>query len=334
MSLKAKQTYLQEWAAESHAGASASAQAACWGIHRSTHWRWMRRPKAAAVRPPRLAQERMKAVVELDARYRSSWDVRAIAHVTGVGKTSVAKILRGVRGARPRAWVKPHNRRTRFLARDVMWSSDFVEQADGRKLLKTLDEASRFRLGWDLANGETADAVVKHARRLIERMGRAPLVWKYDHGSGFTSKAFQALLAEHGIAGYPIPPRAPWANGRTERDHQEINNWMAPVSSFSGAALEAEIDEGMLMLNFVKPRAVLGYKTSAKAYFEDRGVPEFARIAFRKQLKDALAGSRDERLRRREIRAILSEFGLYEEWLQDDKAAGSVNRTYASNVAN
>lgn len=325
--------YLEEWAIESASGTSAKAHASCWGIHRSTHWRWARRPRVEAVRPPRLAQECVKAVVEVDARNRSSWDVRAIAHVTGVGKSSVAKILRGVRGPRPKPAKPTHARRTRFLARDVMWSSDFVVQPDGRKLLKTLDEASRYRLAWDASTGkgETAADVVRHARRLIERMGRAPLVWKYDHGSGFTSKAFQALLAERGIAGYPIPPRAPWANGRTERDHQEIKNWLAPIKD--AAALEREIDDGMLMLNFVKPRAVLGYKTSAQAYFDDVGVPEFKKIAFRDSLRSRLAGSEDERLRRREIRAILAELGLYEEWLQGEQRSGSVNRTYASNVA-
>lgn len=325
--------HLEDWAVEQAAGASVKAHAECWGIHRSTHWRWARSPWKKASRRPRLAEARVKAVLELDKRYRSSWDVRAISHVTKVGKSSVARILRAARGPRPKARHEPHNLRTRFLARDVMWSSDFVEQPDGRKLLKTLDEASRYRLGWDAADTETAAAVVAHAGRIIERMGRGPLVWKYDHGSAFTGKAFQALLAEHGIAGYAIPPRAPWANGRTERDHQEIKNWLVPTSGLTGQALDKDIDEGMLMLNFVKPRAVLGYKTSAKAYFEDPGVAEFKKIEFREQLRMNLAGSSDERLRRREIRAILSEFGLYEEWLQDAKRSGSVNRTRELNVA-
>jgi len=319
--------YLEDWAAERAGGASAKAHASCWGIHRSTHWRWARRPQSVAVRRPRLAEARVKAVLEVDRRYRSSWDVRAVAHVTGVGKTSVAKILRLARGPRPKAREKPHDLRTRFLARDVMWSSDFVDMPDGRKLLKTLDEASRFRLGWDPAAEETAGDVVRHARRIIERMRRAPLVWKYDHGSAFTSKAFQALLAEYGIVGYPIPPRAPWANGRTERDHQEILNWLAPIRNLAGDALDRDIDEGMLMLNFVKPRAVLGFKTSAKAYFEDQGVPEIKKIEFRERLRCMLAGSRDERLRRRAIRSILAELGLYEEWLQAGNGSGSVNRT-------
>jgi transposase InsO family protein len=324
--------YLEEWALERAGGTSAKVHAACWGIHRSTHWRWARRLQSVAVRRPRLAAARVKAVLDVDRRYRSSWDVRAIAHVTGVGKSSVAKILRAMRGPRPKAREKPHNVRTRFLARDVMWSSDYVEQPDGRKLLKTLDEASRFRLGWDAAGTETAGSVVGHARRIIERMGRAPLVWKYDHGSAFTSHAFQALLAEHGIAGYPIPPRAPWANGRTERDHQEILNWLAPIKDLAGEALDRDIDDGMMMLNFVKPRAVLGFRTSAKTYFEDPGVPEINKIEFRERLRRLLAGSRDERLQRRAIRTILSELGLYEEWLVGN-GSGSVNRTQQLNVA-
>ncbi|UPT75940.1 MAG: DDE-type integrase/transposase/recombinase [Elusimicrobiota bacterium] len=311
--------YLEEWAHERAAGASAKAFAECWGIHRSTHWRWARSLWKKASRRPRLAAQRVKAVVELDRRYRSSWDVRAIAHVARVGKTSVAKILRAERGPRPKAVRPKRGLRTRFLARDVMWSSDFVELPDGRKLLKTLDERSRYRLGWDLSSSETAASVVQHARRIIERMDRTPLVWKFDHGSGFMSKAFQALLAEHGIAAYPIPPRAPWANGRTERDHQEIKNWLAPVVGKCGAELESEIDDGMLTLNFIKPRAVLNYRTSAKTYFEDAGLSARQRSDFQSQLRVALRGSDDERLRRRAIRTILAEAGLYEEWLQDGK---------------
>lgn len=325
--------YLEEWAKE-RGQASARAFAECWGIHRSTHWRWARRPKKTSRRPPRLAPERVKAVIEIDQRYRSSWDVRAVGHAAGVGKSSVAKILRLLRGARPKPQKPEHRRRTRFLARDVMWSSDFVLQPDGRKLLKTIDEASRYRLAWDAAGkGETAAVVVAHARRLLERMGRAPLVWKYDHGPAFMSKAFQALLAEHGIAGYPIPPRAPWTNGRTERDHQEIKNWLAQVAEIESAALDREIDEGMLMLNFVKPRAVLGFKTSAKVYFEDPGVPAAKAIEFKERLRRALGEKKDERLRRRAIRAILADLELYEEWLQEGTGVGTVNRTRNLNVA-
>jgi len=59
-------------------------------------------------------------VIELDERYRSSWDARSIAHVVGIGHTTVAKILREKRGPRPRRRRLPHDRRTSFLRRDVM----------------------------------------------------------------------------------------------------------------------------------------------------------------------------------------------------------------------
>lgn len=165
-------------------------------------------------------------MVELDRRYRSTWDAHAIAHVLGMSPTTAAKILREERGPRPKRAKESHTRRTRFKQRDVMWSSDFVRLGWGWLLIKTIDEMSGLRLGWELCRSETAEAAVAHARSIIERMGRAPLVWKYDHGSAFTSKKFQELLACHKIVAYPTHPRAPWTNGRVERDHQEILNWL------------------------------------------------------------------------------------------------------------
>lgn len=264
-------------------------------------------------------------VLELDRRYRSSWDVRSIAHVVGISHTTVAKILRDARGPRPKAPRPSHERRTEFLGRDVMWSSDFTELANGRKLLRTMDERSRFRLAWDIADSETAQAVEIHAEDLIARMGRAPLVWKFDHGSAFMSEAFQAVLARHGIIPYPIPARAPWANGRTERDNREIKNWLLGMPN--EADLERDIDEGMLMLNYVKPRAVLGYRTSASVYFGANGVEPAQRRRFLESLASAKANSGvwNERLHRQEVRRLLQGSGLYREW-DAGRSAESVNR--------
>lgn len=258
-------------------------------------------------------------MIELDKQYRSSWDVRSLAHVVGLGRTTVAKILREARGARPRPARPSHERRTRFLRRDVMWSSDFMA-VHGVKLLKTLDEMSRMKLAWNLAPTETAEAVVKHAKDLITRTGHKPLIWKYDHGPAFTSREFQAFLAENGIVPYPIPPRAPWANGRTERDNREVRNWLIPLENrqLTEKELEADIDEGMMMLNFVKPRSVLGYRTSASLYFgmptvDERDREDFsARLA---ELKNQFHGpSWRQRLHRKAVRELLQKWGLYAEW--------------------
>ncbi len=200
-----------------------------------------------------------------------------------------------------------------------MWSSDYM--AVGKdKLLKTLDEMALFKLAWNVEPTETAAGVVKHARQLVERMGRKPLVWKYDHGSAFMSKEFQEFLAQNRIVPYPIPPRAPWANGRTERDNREVRNWLIPAEkqALTGRALEADIDEGMLMLNYVKPRGVPAFRTSAAAYFDQPAIDEPDRerfLAELEELKKEFGGpSWRERSHRKAVRVLLQKLGLYAEW--------------------
>jgi transposase InsO family protein len=286
----------------------------------------------------------IQKVLEIDRRYRSSWDVRAIAQVTGVGRTTVAQVLKEARGPRPQAPKERHDRRTRFIRTDVMWASDFMELPGKRQLLKTLDEMSRFRLGWTIHGRPTAQAAVDHAEDIIERMGRAPLVWKYDHGSPFTSDYFQEFLEEYKILPFPIPPRAPWANGRVERDHQEIQNWLIPVwdKNLVETELERDVDEGMRMLNFIKPRWVLGYKTSANAYFHTDSAADLDRdwLALDlEQIKCTLYPQRwltGERLQRKAVRLLLEKWGLYEEWEEipeDARTDDSVNRSSDDDVA-
>lgn len=257
---------------------------------------------------------------EIDRRYHSSWDVRSIAYVVGIGHTTVAKILREERGPRPRPARPSHDRRTSFARRDVMWSSDFTELPGKSKLLKTLDEMSRFKLAWQIEPSETAASVVEHARDLIGRMKRMPLVWKFDHGSAFMSREFQTFLADNEIVPYAIPPRAPWANGRTERDNKEIKNWLIPFENqkLDRAELDREIDDGMLMLNYVKPRAVLGFRTSAAVYFAKPEIEVLDRqrfIAELVELKNQFNESRfRERVHRKAVRMLLQKWGLYAEW--------------------
>jgi transposase InsO family protein len=296
----------------------------------------------------KIAEDVRRRVIEVDRRYRSSWDVRAVAYVVGIGHQSVAQILREARGPRPKPAKQSHDRRTRFLFRDVMWSSDVVK-VFGRFLIKTLDETSRFRVGWELVEAETARAAVAHGEDIIRRMGRAPLVWKYDHGSLFTSRLFQDFLARHQILPYPIPPRSPWVNGRLERDHQEIRNWLIPWEGkeVPTEELDRDIDEGMLMLNHVKPRAVLGYRTSADVYFHTEGIEEMDRDFFRQNLDDIkcdlgcldveepeqMKSKGGERIHRKAVRRLLQNWGLYEEWKEMPKGAKFVNRSGPSDVA-
>lgn len=303
----------------------------------------------------KVTQEIKDRVVELDRRYRSTWDAHAIGHVVKLSATTVAKILRELRGPRPKRAKRPHTRRTRFNHRDVMWSSDFVRIGWGWLLLKTLDERSGFVLGWDLVRSENAIDVIAHAESILERMGRAPLVWKYDHGSAFTSEIFQGLLEEHRIIPYPIAPRSPWVNGRVERDHQEVHNWLIPLAGreLSRGEIDHEIDEEMWVRNFIKPRACLGFRKSAEVYFSDDAKLEAAgevRDWLAQGLREAkaLLESNDpeevyeikksgERLHRKAVRMALEKLGLYEEWdtavPQWSQEAKAVNRSGPSDVS-
>ena len=289
----------------------------------------------------RIGEEIRNLVVALDRRYRSSWDVRSIAHVMDIGHQSVANILREARGPRPKKALQTHDRRTRFLFRDVMWSSDFMKLPDGRELIKTMDEMSRFRLGWDAEKTETAALAVRHGEAIIERMGRGPLVWKFDHGSPFTSALFQDFLARHNILPYPIPPRSPWVNGRNERDNQEVQNWLIPLDfkKLTTQEIDRDIDDGMLMLNYIKPRAVLGYRKSADVYFNTDGVEELDREWLKLDLKDikcrlGWTGWREnEKINRRAIRQLLQKWSLYEEWEEIPKGAKIVNTSEALDVS-
>lgn len=271
----------------------------------------------------RISEEIKQRVIDLDRRYRSTWDVRAIAHVVGIGHNSVARIVREARGPRPKKAARPHNGRTRIARRDVMWSSDYTDLPDGSKLLKTLDEKSLNKLAWDVVASENAEELLTHARTLVGTLGRAPLVWKYDNGSAFKSDAFQAFLAEHRIIPFPIPPRAPWVNGRTERDNQEIQNWLLPPlqgRTVSPEELARELSEGMLTLNCIKPRAVLGFQRSAEVYLNCPGVVDMDRERLALDIycaKQEMAPDCEKvswAIHRRAVRAVLKKWELLEEW--------------------
>ncbi len=289
----------------------------------------------------RISPEQRERVIEIDERNRSSWDVRAIAHVVGIGKGTVAKILNEERGPRPKPEKRPHDRRTRFLMRDVMWSSDYMKLEGRLELLKTLDECSRYRVGWEVLVGKSAEEAVMHGEALLEMMGRAPLTWKFDHDTAFMSKDFQEFLEYHKIIPYPTRPRAPWTNGRVERDNQDIQNWLLALAGkkLERAEWNREVDDGMLMLNYIKPRAVLNYRASADVYFHTEGVEDIDREWLALNLEDIKCSlgwdgwRKNEGLHRKAVRKLLESWGLYEEWQETDGEAEGVNRIPPSDVA-
>lgn len=265
---------------------------------------------------PRIGEDVRKLVLYLHRQYRGTWGVREIAYYAPISPTTVAKILRERFGPRPRPRRPSHTRRTRFLASNVMWSSDGTK---GGVLLKTLDESSLYKLGWDLVEGEKPESVLAHIKGILASTEARPLIWKFDRGSAFRNKDVRNLLTEHGIVPYYTARRTPWTNGRTENDNGKILKWLAagPSRYGSGETLRRDIDEGIFMLNFIRPRPVLGYRTSATAHFRGLRATEAGRADLRAYLearKDRFAGRGGESRRRKAIRTWLQRSGLYQEW--------------------
>lgn len=275
----------------------------------------------------RINQNIVDSVIKIDTDYRSTWDSRGIAHVTGISHGSVAKILKEHRGSRPERNKPPHNGRTKFLFRDVMWSSDCTETDTGKLLVRTIDEKTGFTLGYDTVRSENADEITKHAEDIIARFGKAPLIWKYDNGPAFKSSKFGKLLIQHKIISYPIHRRSPWTNGRTECSHKDVHRWLIPAEAkeLTGNEFMKDLGEGVLMLNYLKPRAVLGYETAARAYFNDRGVTEADRVKLWKEVEN-IHKKFVEYKHRKIVRVAMQNVGLYEEWILNKKKAESVNR--------
>jgi IS30 family transposase len=218
-----------------------------------------------------------------------------------------------------------------------MWSVDFMELDDKRLLIKTLDEHSTYRTGCDRVDSETAACAVAHMKKAIETMGEKPLLLKIDHGSAFMSGAFMDFLEEQGILPYPTKPRAPWTNGRTERDNQEIHNWLIPVVErrLPNEILDLDLQDGLIHLNHIKPRAILNFRTASEAYFNGPSVPNETRQEFLQeasQHKHLLRETGGEKIWRNKIRQLLMKWKLYEEW--DITEGPTVNRSESLNVAN
>lgn len=73
----------------------------------------------------------------------------------------------------------------------------------------------------------------------------------------------------NGITSHKIRPHCPQDQGVIERGMREVKMWLRANDISNGGELAACLDEGMLMLNFLKPKIVLNAATPAKVYFGD-----------------------------------------------------------------
>jgi len=238
------------------------------GVSPASYYRWRR--SAASLRdaqglcgsppPPQpfeaLAEERAAvrayALAHPEVRHRElAWRM-VDEDVAYVSPSTVYRILKHEN------LVCPWRRRTKRIRSaeekaqrpDEIWATDLRYVPVGRRnyyLISFVDEYSRYITHWNLLWSMDGASVSLEAQTAVETLPRSaegqlaarPDI-RSDNGSGYVSREFAGVLAEHGLAHRPIRPHCPEENGVCERvqrtlgealDGEELNDYFQALAA-------------------------------------------------------------------------------------------------------
>ncbi|MBI3553155.1 MAG: transposase family protein [Elusimicrobia bacterium] len=202
------------------------------------------------------------------------------------------KIIRPYRDLWKAAGAPRNSRKADTLQRprtpNLVWSTDWTEcRVNGRTffVLVALDEAARFFTGWKILDRVPKSSDLRSfLEETLERYEERPVLLKSDRAQVFMSADWAALLEANGVAPHRVRPHSPWEQGTIERAIPEVKAWIRAGGPRNPSELIACIDEGMSMLNFLKPKAVLGGRTPARVFL---GTSETSDPASRRALAAA-----------------------------------------------
>jgi transposase InsO family protein len=110
---------------------------------------------------------------------------------------------------------------------DQIWATDLRYVPVGKRnyyLISFVDEYSRYITHWELLSSMDGQSVSLEAQAALETLPRdlkgkltAKPEIRSDNGSGYVSKEFAGVLAEHEVTHRPIKPHCPEENGLCER---------------------------------------------------------------------------------------------------------------------
>ena len=192
------------------------------GVSRSGYYAWRDRPAGARAERRAALAAKARAVHEANRRVYGSPRVHAALVASGerVCENTVAKVMRGqqirAKTARkfvPRTTDGSHdrpvadnvlNRRFDATLPDRKWAADVTYVPTGQGwlyLAGVIDLCSRKLVGWSMAEHMRTDLVADAlAMAIARRSPAAGLLHHSDRGVQYASDAYQALLAENGIA--------------------------------------------------------------------------------------------------------------------------------------
>lgn len=272
-----RKLYLKTWAEEKARGLSLSAFCKIYGLSRKNFYLWLKdgNNTGKRVSPINRADPKLKTkAVEIYLRYKGTWCAEII-FMALKGMLSVGTI---------RKIIAPHRRIMDFIVNrsrrescvlktailpNIVWSVDWTEfKIRGKKffILLFMDEASRFYLGWYIFTSRpTGNEVTDCLRDILVRYEARPFLLKSDRAKVFSCAQWLGLLMRNGITPHKIRPHCPQDQGVIERGMREVKTWLK-ANNLTSEALPACLDEGMFMLNFLKPKMVLNAATPAAVY--------------------------------------------------------------------
>lgn len=270
-----------------------------YGISRKTGYKWLKRYKAGGLagladrsrcphsHPHQLSGHVRQEILRLKVKYRY-WGAPKILQRLKVehprwqvypSESSIGRFLRDCGltcDRRRKVRAKPTSTPlTRGISANDVWSADFKGNfltGDRRRCnpLTISDDASRYLLCCQHVDRMTFARVKEQYERIFREYG-LPLIMRTDNGSPFAGNGVRGLsclnvwLLRLGICTERIKPGHPEQNGRHERMHRTLKEYIQPVSK-DLRSQQKVFDEFRYEYNNERPHESLSMATPAEHY--------------------------------------------------------------------
>jgi len=243
-----------------------------------------RRPKSNSAATPDHIREQIIALrLQLTKDGFDAGPVTIAWHLEQAGHhppstSTIRRILHTADLITPEPRKRPRSSYRRFEAAqpNACWQSDFTHWrlADGTdvEILNWLDDHSRYLLACTAHTPVTGDIVAKDFLTTAEEHG-LPASTLTDNGRVYTARfgggknAFEYLLAILGINQKNGHPGHPQTQGKIERFHQTLKNWLdqqPPANTLP--VLQRQLDEFRDLYNEQRPHRARNRSTPGQAY--------------------------------------------------------------------
>lgn len=248
------------------------------GHSRATQYRWKDKARGKKTGPKKPEGELGTAmeweIRSFDREKDGTWGTHPIYAFFGgvIPRSKINEVLDERRDAEGRV-KRPHVKRYEFAAPQVAYSTDFISVRPRGRVLRVLDERSRYILGFGHKDRWPEEEVTPFVENIIVTLG-LPLFFKHDLGSEFRSQLFQAMLRSHKVIAVPSPPHYPKFNGKNERGNRTTREWIAETEQNRPtlSAVWEKLTQSTFDQNESRPKDVLGGRTPADVWSKDERV--------------------------------------------------------------